>query len=89
MGASRPDTAQNASDPAPASLGLEHDQAPELVKNESSSAKSAEDDADYPSGLRLFVICLSLCLAVFLTALDNTIIATAIPKSMFLPKRLL
>ncbi|KAH1578806.1 hypothetical protein KXX17_006043 [Aspergillus fumigatus] len=76
MGASYPATTQNASKPAPASQGLEHDQSLEVVKDE-TSVKSVDDDADYPSGIRLFVICLSLCLAVFLTALDNTIIATS------------
>ncbi|GES58230.1 MFS general substrate transporter [Aspergillus terreus] len=65
MRASYPAVTQNASKPAPA--------------NE-TSVKSVDDDADYPSGIRLFVICLSLCLAVFLTALDNTIIDTAIPR---------
>lgn len=68
MGASYPATTQNASKPAPASQGLEHDQSLEVVKDE-TSVKSVDDDADYPSGIRLFVICLSLCLAVFLTAL--------------------
>ena len=35
---------------------------------------------DYPEGLKLITIIISLCLSVFLVALDNTIIATAIPK---------
>ncbi|KAJ7764906.1 major facilitator superfamily domain-containing protein [Mycena metata] len=48
-------------------------------KNEGSHALS-EDDIVYPEGLELFLITLALCLAVFLIALDNTIIATAIPK---------
>ena len=39
-----------------------------------------EDVIEYPSGLKLAIISASLCLAVFLMALDNTIIATAIPK---------
>ncbi len=41
-----------------------------------------EDEAEviYPSGLKLGLITLALCLSVFLVALDNTIIATAIPK---------
>jgi len=38
------------------------------------------DEATYPSGLKLGLIMLALCLSVFLVALDNTIIATAIPK---------
>lgn len=45
-----------------------------------SSDKEDEDEVEYPSGLKLAVISLALCLAVFLMALDNTIIATAIPK---------
>ncbi|KAJ7735121.1 major facilitator superfamily domain-containing protein [Mycena maculata] len=40
----------------------------------------AEDGVEYPAGLKLFLITLALCLSVFLVALDNTIIATAIPK---------
>lgn len=41
---------------------------------------SDEDDIEYPTGIKFAVISASLCLAVFLMALDNTIIATAIPK---------
>lgn len=39
-----------------------------------------DDEIVYPSGIKFAVITLALCLAVFLVALDNTIIATAIPK---------
>ncbi|CAK7204767.1 hypothetical protein SEUCBS139899_007527 [Sporothrix eucalyptigena] len=39
-----------------------------------------EDGSEYPTGARLVLIMLALCLAVFLMALDNSIIATAIPK---------
>ena len=39
----------------------------------------AEDD-NYPHGLKLVALIVALCLAVFLVALDQTIIATAIPK---------
>ncbi|KAF5615426.1 major facilitator superfamily transporter [Fusarium sp. NRRL 52700] len=35
---------------------------------------------EYPSGLRLTSLIVGLCLAVLLVALDNTIIATAIPR---------
>ncbi|KAI0473596.1 putative efflux pump [Xylariaceae sp. FL0804] len=37
-------------------------------------------DPVHPTGLKLFLIIFALCLAVFLIALDNAIIATAIPK---------
>ncbi|KAF4470310.1 aflatoxin efflux pump AFLT [Fusarium albosuccineum] len=38
------------------------------------------DDVVYPTGMKLGLITLALCLAVFVMALDNSIIATAIPK---------
>ncbi|KAI1451256.1 MFS general substrate transporter [Annulohypoxylon moriforme] len=37
-----------------------------------------EDDNEYPVGLKLYLVILSLCLAVFLVALDQTIIAPAL-----------
>ncbi|GAB7340606.1 hypothetical protein MBLNU457_7014t1 [Dothideomycetes sp. NU457] len=39
-----------------------------------------EDTTEYPSGVKLTLITVALCLSVFCMALDNTIIATAIPK---------
>ncbi|KAK0712952.1 major facilitator superfamily-domain-containing protein [Lasiosphaeria miniovina] len=39
-----------------------------------------EDGTEYPSGMKFTLIFLALCLSVFLVALDNSIIATAIPK---------
>ena len=46
------------------------------------SAVSNDDDIVYPSGFRLTVITISLCFAVFLVALDQTIIATAMYPSL-------
>ncbi|KIW11817.1 hypothetical protein PV08_09090 [Exophiala spinifera] len=40
----------------------------------------AEDTTNYPRGFKLITLIIALCLAVFLVALDQTIIATAIPK---------
>lgn len=40
----------------------------------------AEDHTNYPHGLKLYLLIAALCLAIFLVALDQTIIATAIPK---------
>lgn len=40
----------------------------------------AEDLTKYPHGFKLVTLIIALCLAVFLVALDQTIIATAIPK---------
>ncbi|KAF2464016.1 MFS general substrate transporter [Lindgomyces ingoldianus] len=45
-----------------------------------TDAIPVEVPVEYPTGAKLFLINLSLCLSVFLAALDNTIIATAIPK---------
>ena len=39
-----------------------------------------EDETTYPHGITLLSIIVGLCLAVFLVALDQTIIATAIPR---------
>ena len=39
-----------------------------------------EDGVEYPKAWRLGVITIALCLSVFCMALDNTIIATAIPR---------
>jgi hypothetical protein len=41
---------------------------------------AAEDTSQYLSGLKLVTLIIALCLAVFIVALDQTIIATAIPK---------
>jgi hypothetical protein len=42
----------------------------------------AKNDSEivYPTGFKLYAIILALCLAIFLVALDQTIIATAIPR---------
>ncbi|KAH7355408.1 major facilitator superfamily domain-containing protein [Rhexocercosporidium sp. MPI-PUGE-AT-0058] len=45
-----------------------------------STEKNVDKEPEYPTGLPLAFIILGLCLAVFVVALDNTIIATAIPK---------
>lgn len=51
------------------------------AEKEAPSIEDPEDkDMDYPHGVKLWVILGALCLAVFLVALDQTIISTAIPK---------
>lgn len=54
------------------------------TKNEAAHTDPAASDDEsemvYPGGVKLGLITLALCLTVFLVALDNTIIATAIPK---------
>lgn len=54
------------------------DSSSQQVKHELSARD--EDNVEYPHGIKLALISLALCLAIFLMALDNTIIATAIPK---------
>ncbi|KAK0724214.1 major facilitator superfamily-domain-containing protein [Lasiosphaeris hirsuta] len=57
-------------------------QATAVSKTGQSIAQVAtrEDGTEYPTGTKLGLIVLALCLSVFLMALDNSIIATAIPK---------
>ncbi|KAF4941018.1 Efflux pump aflT [Colletotrichum fructicola] len=43
-----------------------------------STHQSSEDEVEYPHGLKLILIIIALCLAVFLVALDQTIIAPAL-----------
>ncbi|KAK6591956.1 MFS toxin efflux pump [Botrytis cinerea] len=56
-----------------------------MISKDSSPAAteqqaSVSNEPHYPEGLKLVTIILALCLAVFLVALDQTIISTAIPK---------
>lgn len=44
------------------------------------AAAEPEDESKYLSGFKLGILTLGLCLTIFVIALDNTIIATAIPK---------
>jgi len=53
---------------------------PETKEKEEDTTSEEEDPTEYPTGLPLLFITTALCLAVFLVALDQTIIATAIPK---------
>ena len=48
-------------------------------KANSQDATFPPQDAAHQTGLRLAITILDLCLSVFCVALDNTIIATAIP----------
>ncbi|KAI1752006.1 MFS general substrate transporter [Xylaria castorea] len=41
--------------------------------------ETRQDGTEYPKGVKLLLISVALCLSVFLVALDNSIIATAIP----------
>ncbi|KAK6343852.1 hypothetical protein TWF696_007507 [Orbilia brochopaga] len=56
------------------------DEAPIDEKNELAKTETMESMHEYPTAWKLAVISIALCLSVFCMALDNTIIATAIPK---------
>ncbi|KAF3933335.1 hypothetical protein ABW19_dt0202467 [Dactylella cylindrospora] len=59
----------------------EDDETP--VKTEEAAEGTVEDEDDeskYPSGLKLTILTIGLCLTTFVIALDNSIIATAIPR---------
>ncbi|KAK6357680.1 hypothetical protein TWF718_001988 [Orbilia javanica] len=49
-------------------------------RNELEKTQTMESLHEYPTAWKLAVISIALCLSVFCMALDNTIIATAIPK---------
>jgi hypothetical protein len=52
----------------------------EEVEEKEQENGEDEDESKYPRGLPLFILTAGLFLATFVVALDNTIIATAIPK---------
>jgi MFS family permease len=45
-----------------------------------TTEEEVEDESKYLTGAKLIILSLGLCLTTFVIALDNTIIATAIPK---------
>lgn len=47
---------------------------------EKPASPQADDEVVYPTGARVVLILTALCMSVFLVALDQTIISTAIPK---------
>jgi hypothetical protein len=51
-----------------------------VADEKAKAADTSEEDMEYPQGFKLWVILSALCLAIFLVALDQTIISTAIPK---------
>ncbi|MCJ1286960.1 hypothetical protein MMC26_006307 [Xylographa opegraphella] len=68
-----------AVDPAYA-VNSENTSAEVVAAKESDDEVEVQDDRDYPNGFTLGTLTFGLCLATFVIALDNTIIATAIPK---------
>ncbi|KAL9014533.1 MAG: hypothetical protein Q9173_000834 [Seirophora scorigena] len=60
------------------------DQAEKVIETtavaEAAALDRLSEEPEYPSGAKLAIITIALCLSVLLMALDNTIIATAIPR---------
>jgi hypothetical protein len=63
------------------------DQAPERHSSDQTDApsnapsirrKTEVDDVEFPTGPKLWLVMISLCLSIFLVALDQTIIAPAL-----------
>jgi hypothetical protein len=52
----------------------------EFAQANPSGEQLGDGSLEYPQGLKLAIIIAALCLAVFLVALDQTIVSTAIPK---------
>jgi len=52
----------------------------EKKKEQQAEASQNGPERVYPEGFKIFIIMSSLLLAMFLVALDRTIIATAIPR---------
>ncbi|GIJ91429.1 hypothetical protein Asppvi_010394 [Aspergillus pseudoviridinutans] len=49
-------------------------------EKDNTNGSDDADEGDYPTGFRLLFVVVALILAIFLTSLDFTIIATAIPR---------
>lgn len=56
------------------------DESADLERGDDTTDAAAEDESKYVHGMQLVLLTAGLLLSVFVVALDNTIIATAIPK---------
>jgi hypothetical protein len=61
-------------------LSSEKQNGTDPVLEEKSATPQTDDEVVYPAGPRVVLILAALCMSVFLVALDQTIISTAIPK---------
>ncbi|KAJ5358444.1 uncharacterized protein N7496_010857 [Penicillium cataractarum] len=57
-----------------------HEQPRQSLDTTEKPTEVQEDDSQFPSGAKLVVIVISILFAMFLVALDRTIIATAVPR---------
>ncbi|RVD82330.1 uncharacterized protein DFL_006758 [Arthrobotrys flagrans] len=56
------------------------DETPITTDEKAGDSTEEDDESKYPGGLTLAILTLGLCLSTFVIALDNSIIATAIPR---------
>lgn len=70
----------NTSNTNPSVIGDEKAHTTTEEKAAEEAQEEVEDESKYLSGFKLAILTLGLCLVTFVIALDNTIIATAIPK---------
>ena len=68
--------AQDSREPSPSHPNTEKGH---LGAEDNGKVEENISEPTYPTGSRLVLICLALCLTVFISALSNTIVATAIP----------
>ncbi|KAF1941820.1 MFS general substrate transporter [Clathrospora elynae] len=61
-------------------VGSERNTSEVVANGEDAPKPEVEDESKYLSGFKLAILSVGLCLTTFVIALDNTIIATAIPK---------
>jgi MFS family permease len=59
-------------------IGLEKTHSQTITPPAADDTAPADDESQYPHGLKLWLVLLSLCLCIFLIALDQTIIAPAL-----------
>lgn len=63
-----------------ANVNEKEEGAPTVAERNASTVTEVEDESKYVKGLQLVLLTFGLLLATFVVALDNTIIATAIPR---------
>jgi MFS family permease len=73
-------TAHKANAAASTKTALDTTEPTEKTSQDDQDEDEDEDESHYPSGPKLWLLTFGLCLTTFVIALDNTIIATAIPK---------
>jgi len=80
MPGSKEDEMETQTQPEKTTINTDKEHDVTAKPNDTTTPTDSEDESNYPHGVKLVIILSALCLAIFLVALDNTIISTAIPK---------